>query len=142
MDPDALAALGGRPERSLPPVRLAYLLRIGAASGLAAAVCNTVLWLVARARGWSLTGDSTDVDVLPVVLVSILAGVIAALGTYFAARTTKRPAVWTAVVGVGLLLASLGGLPPTLRVMHLVTGAWVITWLTAAVRGGSHVRDQ
>lgn len=43
--------------------------------------------------------------------------------------------------GVGILLASVQGLPLTLQVMHVITGAWVIGWLGVAVRGGTHLPD-
>lgn len=117
----------------------AYLIRVGLGAAVAAAVCDVGVWLLATARGWSLIVGDQQVMVLSVVLVCLLVGLLAGLGSYVAARVTKKPAVWVAAVGVALLIASVRGLPPTLTAMHVITGGWIIGWLVAAVRGGSHV---
>lgn len=139
-DPDALAALGGSPRKSRPPSSLGYVTRIGVASGVAAAVCDLVVWLVARGLGWSLQADDQQVAALSVIFVCLLVAVLAALGAYVATRVTRRPGIWVALIGLVLLVASIQGLPPALVAMHVIAGAWIIGWLTAAVRGGSHVR--
>lgn len=110
------------------------------ASGVAAAVCDLVVWLVARGLGWSLQADDQQVAALSVIFVCLLVAVLAALGAYVATRVTRRPEIWVALLGLVLLVASIQGLPPALVAMHVIAGAWIIGWLTAAVRGGSHVR--
>lgn len=140
-DGQALRALGGEPERPRRPATAAFLLRVGLAAGLAAAGCNLLVLLLSQWRGWDTTPpDAPPVRPLGVVLVCLVVGLLAASGAYVAARVTKRPALWVAVAGAGLLLASVQNLPPALQVMHAITGAWVIGWLTRAVMRGSHVR--
>lgn len=139
-DPDALASLGGGPRPAKSPAKASFLLRVGAAAGLGAAVCDLGVWLLAQGFDWSLQAGDQQVAALSVVIVCLLVGTLAGLGAYVAVRVTRKPAVWTAVVGLLLLAASITGLPPALIVMHLVAGAWIIGWLTAAVRGGTHVR--
>ncbi len=139
-DPDALSALGGAVRRPQRRVTLPFLMRVGVAAGVAAAVCDLVVLLVADWRGWSTnpTGE-VRVTALSVVLVCLVVAVLAALGAYAAARVTKHPPVWVAASGLVLLGASLVGLPPTLQAMHVIAGMWVIGWLTLAVRRGSHL---
>ena len=140
-DPHALRALGGSPLRPRRPVTAGFLLRVGAAAGLASAACNVGLLLIARWRGWDVRPpDTGQVQPLAVILVSIVVGVLGALAAYVAARVTKRPALWVVVGGAGLLLASIQGLPRTLQVMHLITALWVVGWLARAVLRGSHLR--
>lgn len=139
-DPQALEALGGAARAQRPPATIRFLLRIGVAAGVGAAVCDLVLWLVAGWRGWDIAPDGSRIEAVGIVVVCVLVGVLAALGSYVAARVTRRPAIWVGFVGLLMLLASLQGLPPAVRAMHIVTGAWIIGWLTAAVRGGSHLR--
>ncbi|MCU0279090.1 MAG: DUF6069 family protein [Candidatus Nanopelagicales bacterium] len=138
-DPDALSALAGPPKRPQRRVTLPFLIRLGVAAGLAAAVCNVVVLLIAQWQGWSTSVEATSVSALSVILVCLIVGCSAALGAYAAARVTKHPPVWVALSGAVLLLASLTGLPRSLQAMHLITGAWVITALTRAVRRGSHL---
>jgi hypothetical protein len=139
-DPDALRALGGRPRRVRRPVTAAYLVRVGLAAGLAAAGCNLCVWIVGRNAQWDLTPPtSSPVRPLAIAALCLLVGLLAALASYVCARVTKHPAVWVALVGSVLTAASLTGLPPALAAMHLVTGAWIVGWLTLAARGGSHV---
>lgn len=111
------------------------------AAALAASGCNLLLLLVAMWRGWSITPpDAPPVRPLGIVLVCLVVGVLAGSGAYVATRVTKRPALWVAAAGIGLLLASVQGLPGALQVMHVITGIWVIGWLNRAVVRGSHVR--
>jgi hypothetical protein len=139
-DPQALRALGGRERPAKRPATPRYLLRVGTAAGVGAAATNSVVWLLATWRGWLLEGSVGDaVGLLPVILVCVITGVVAALGAYAAARVTKHPALWVAVVGAVILLASVQGLPPALVAMHVVTGLWVIVWLTRATLRGSHL---
>ncbi len=141
-DADELRRLGGDPPPRSQPVTATYLLRVGLAAAVGAALCNVVVLMVANNRAWSVAVEGLEpVRALSVVLVCSLVGLLAALATYVAARVTKRPAVWVVVAGVGILLASVQGLPPTLQVMHAITGVWVIAWLGMAVRGGTHLRD-
>ena len=139
-DPDALRALGGSPPRPRRPVTAAFLLRVGLAAGLAAAGCNLVLLLVARAQGWDITPPGADpVQPLGVVLVCLVVAALAALAAYAAARVTKHPSLWVGVVGAGLLLASVQDLPLTLQIMHAVAAVWIVGWLARGVVGGSHL---
>lgn len=141
-DPEALQVLGGGPRRPRPPATLAFLLRIGVAAGVGSAVCDLILWLLAGAFQWDIQPSGGDrVQALSVVIVCLLVAVLAALAAYVAARVTRRPAIWVGLFGVVLLLASINGLPAALMAMHLVAGAWIIGWLCAAVRGGSHLRS-
>ena len=141
-DPETLRSLGGPPRPRPRPATPRFLLRVGTAAGIGAAVTNTAVWLLATWRGWSLQApDGSSVGLLPVILVCVLAGVVGALGAYAAARVAKHPAVWVAVVGTGLLTASVQGLPATLAAMHVVTGLWVVGWLSGATIRGSHLRD-
>ena len=119
---------------------LAFLLRVGAAAGVAAALCDVVLLLVARAVGWETTVDGQAITPLPVVLVSLAVGVLAAFSAYVAARVTKRPAVWVGLAGLVLWVASIQGLPPAVIALHTVAAILIVVWLTLAVRGGSHLR--
>ena len=140
-DPAALRALGGSPVRPRRPVTPGFLLRVGAAAGVAAAVCNVVVLLVAQWRQWHVTSpDSSPVSPLAVVVVCVLVGVLGALAAYVAARVTKRPALWVVIGGAGLWLASIAGLPRTLQVMHLIAALWIVGWLARAVLRGSHLR--
>jgi Family of unknown function (DUF6069) len=118
---------------------LPFLMRVGVAAGLAAAVCNLVVLLLAQWQGWPTSVDSTPVSALSVVLVCLIVGCSAALGAYAAARVTKHPPVWVALSGAVLLVASMNDLPRVLQAMHLITGAWVVPSLTRAVRRGSHL---
>jgi hypothetical protein len=141
-DADELRRLGGDPPSRAQPVTAAYLVRIGLAAAVGAALCNLVVLTVASSRSWLIAvEDRQPVRALSVVLVCTVVGVLAALAAYVAARVTKRPAVWVVIAGVGILLASVQGLPLTLQVMHVITGAWVIGWLGVAVRGGTHLPD-
>ena len=140
-DPAALRALGGSPVRPRRPVTPGFLLRVGAAAGVAAAVCNVVVLLVAQWRQWDVTpAGSSPVEPLAVVVVCVLVGVLGALAAYVAARVTKRPALWVVIGGAGLWLASIAGLPRTLPVMHLIAALWIVGWLARAVLRGSHLR--
>jgi hypothetical protein len=139
-DPDALRDLGGRERPGRRPATPRFLLRVGTAAGIGAAATNAVVWLLATWGGWLLEApDGTGVGLLPVILVCVITGVVAALGAYAAARVTKHPALWVAVVGGVLLLASVQGLAPTLVAMHVVTGVWVVGWLTRATLRGSYL---
>jgi hypothetical protein len=139
-DPEALRALGGSAQPPRRPVTAAFLLRVGLAAGLAAAGCNLVLLLVARAPGWDVTPPGAGpVGPLAVVLVCLVVAALASLATYAAARVTKRPSLWVIVVGAGLLLASIQDLPPTLQIMHAVAAVWIVGWLARAVHRGTHV---
>jgi Na+/phosphate symporter len=121
-------------------VTAAFLLRVGLAAGLAAAGCDVVLLLVAWAQGWDVTPPgAAPVQPLGVVLVCLVVAALASLATYAAARVTKHPSLWVGVVGVGLLLASVQDLPPTLQIMHAVAAAWIIGWLARAVHRGTHL---
>jgi hypothetical protein len=142
-DPDALRALGGSPRRAARPATLGFLVRVGLGAGLSAAVCNVTIWLVARAAGWDLTApQNPPVRPLAIVVVCLLVGLLAALGSYVAARVTRRPVIWVSLLGVVLTLASTSGLPTTLQAMHLVTGALIVGWLARAVVRGSHMSDR
>lgn len=139
-DPEALRALGGRGRPGRRPATPRFLLRVGTAAGIGAAATNAVVWLLATWRGWLLEApDGTAVGLLPVILVCVITGLVAALGAYVAARVTKHPALWVAVLGAMLLLASVQELPPALVAMHVVTGVWVVGWLTRATLRGSHL---
>ena len=139
-DPEALRVLGGRTQRPRRPVTAAYLVRVAVAAGLAAAVCDVVLLLVADWRGWDVTPPGADpVRPLGVVLVCLVVAVLASLATYAAARVTKHPSLWVGVVGAGLLLASVRDLPQTLQIMHAIAAVWIIGWLARAVHRGTHV---
>lgn len=138
-DPDALRALAGPAKRPQRKVTFAFLMRVGIAAGLAAAACNVVVLLIAQWQGWQTSFGSTTVSALSVVLVCLIVGALGAVGAYTAARVTKHPPLWVALSGAVLLVASLNGLPVTLLAMHLITGGWVIAWLTRAVRRGSHL---
>jgi hypothetical protein len=140
-DPEALRSLGGRPTRPHRPVTPGFLLRVGAAAGLAAAVCNVGLLLIAGWQGWDVQPPgAADVRPLAVVAVCVLVGVLGALASYVAARVTKRPALWVVIGGAGLWLASVQNLPRTLQAMHLVAALWIVGWLARAVLRGSHLR--
>lgn len=139
-DPEAIQRLSGPRRRPRPPASLPYLLRVGAASGLAAALCAVVILLAARAAGWDTSVQGTALQPLPVVAVCLIVGVLGALGTYVAARVTRRPDVWVALAGAGIYLASVQGVPTAVLAMHSVTAVLVVGWLAAAVRGGSHLR--
>ena len=139
-DPAALRRLGGTQRRPAKPVTAGFLLRIGLASGVAAALFSIVLLLTARAAGWDASVDGTPVQPLGVVGVCLVVAVLAALGAYVAARVTAHPAAWVTVAGAGLYLASLPGLPPAVAAMHTVTAAFIVGLLAWAVRGGSHLR--
>lgn len=140
-DPAALRSLAGRPQHRQRPATAAFLLRVGASAGIAAAACDLLVLLVGQWRGWELTAPGAQpVRPLGIVLVCLVVGVLAGLGAYIAARVTKHPSVWVVVVGVGLLIASVQNLPPALIVMHAITAAWVIGWLATAVLGGTHLR--
>lgn len=139
-DPQALQALGGRPPTPRRPVSAVFLLRVGAAAGVAAAVVNLLILVLAHWLGWDLlTPTGQPVRALGIALVCVLVAVLAAVGAYVAARVTKRPALWVALAGAGLWLASIQGLPPVLITMHTVAAVSVVGWLTRAVRGGSHL---
>jgi hypothetical protein len=139
-DPEAIRRLGGPRRIARPAASLAYLVRVGAGAGLAAALCNVALLLVSRAAGWDTSVDATALQPLPVVVVSLSTGVLAGLGAYAAARVTKRPDVWTCGAGALLYAASLPGLPAAVLAMHTITALWVVGWLAVAVRGGTHLR--
>lgn len=139
-DPAALRRLGGPARRPTKPVTVGFLLRIGLASGVAAALCAIVLLLTARAAGWDTTVDGTAVQPVGIVGVCLVVGLFGAFGAYVAARVTMRPSLWVAVAGSVLCAASLPGLPPAVLALHLTTGAIVVGLLAWAVRGGSHLR--
>ncbi len=139
-DPAALGQLAG-PVRHRPrPVRVSFLLRVGAASAIAAALCDVVLLLVARAAGWDTAVDGRPVQPLAVVGVCLIVGVLAALACYVAARVTKRPALWVALAGGVLWLASIQQVPPVVLAMHTIAAVWIVGLLTRAVRAGTHLR--
>lgn len=139
-DPEALAKLSGPDRPAAQPVPARFLIRVGLAAGLAAALCNVVLFLVGRGADWDLTVDDMEVRPLPVVIVCLVVGMLAAVASYVAARVTKRPAVWVAVAGTGLWLASIQAVPPAVAAMHTVAALWIVGFLTKAVRGGTHLR--
>lgn len=142
-DPDALRTLGGQGRRDRRPATLPFLLRLGTAAGLAAAGCNLALLLIAGWQDWDTTPPGgSPVQFLAVVAVSLLVGVLGALGAYATARVTKRPAWWVVIAGGVLLVASIQGLPSTLQVMHAVTAVWIVGWLARGVAGGSHVTSR
>lgn len=139
-DPEALRALGGRPRRPRRPATLPFLLRVGVAAGLAAAVCDLLALLLARWQGWDVeVPEAPPVGPLAVIVVCVLVGVLAALGAYACARVTKRPEIWVGLAGAGLWLASVQGLPRALQVMHLIAAVWIVGWLARAVTRGSHL---
>lgn len=139
-DPAALQRLAGPRQRPASPVQAAFLLRVGGGAGVAAALTDVVLLLVARAVGWDTAVDGRPLQPLAVVLVCVGVAVVAALAAYVAARVTKRPHVWVLLGGVVLWLASIRGVPPAVMAMHTVAAAWIVGFLARAVRGGSHLR--
>lgn len=139
-DPAALKKLSGPRNRPRRPVAVAFLLRVGIAAGVAAALCDVALLLVAEAAGWDTVAAGQAVRPLPVVAVCVLVGLLAALASYVAARVTKRPALWVGLAGAVLWLASIQGLPPAVAAMHTIAALWIVGILTRAVRGGSHLR--
>lgn len=138
-DPAALRRLAGSGQRPPKPATAGFLVRVGVAAGLAAALCDVVLLLVARAAGWLTEVDGAAIEPLAVVVVCVLTGFLAGLGAYVAARVTRRPSLWVAVVGAVLWLASIQGLQPAVLALHSVAAAWIVGWLTYAVRRGSHL---
>jgi len=139
-DPAALRRLGGPKRRPERPATLGFLLRIGVAAGVAAALCGVVLLLTARAAGWDTTVDGTALQPFGVVGVCLVVGVLAALGTYVAARVTVRPEVWVTIAGALIFAASLPGLPPAVIALHSLAAVWIVGSLAWGVRGGSHLR--
>ena len=139
-DPQRLRALGGRTSPSRRPVKAAFLLRVGAGAGVAAALCDVVLLLIAGAAGWDVTVDGQAVRPLSVILVCVIVGLMAALAAYVAARVTKHPGIWTALAGSLLWLASIQDLPAAVVGLHTIAALWIVGWLTRAVWGGSHLR--
>lgn len=139
-DPVALGRLGGPNRRPGTPATLRFLLRIGLAAAVAAALVDLVLLTGARAAGWDTTVDGTTVQPVGVVGVCLVVGVIGAFGAYVAARVTVRPALWVLLAGAGICAASLPGLPPAILALHVVTALLVVGLLARAVRGGSHLR--
>ena len=139
-DPAALQRLSGPRRRAPSPVQASFLLRVGAAAGVAAALTDVVLLLVARAAGWDTSVDGQFIQPLAVVLVCIGVAVLAALASYVAARVTKRPQIWVLLFGLGLWLASIQAVPPAVIAMHTVAAAWIVGFLTRAVREGTHLR--
>lgn len=138
-DPQALRHLGGEPPAARRPVTMTFLLRVGAAAGVAAALCDVVVLLSARGLGWDTEVAGQAIQPLPLVLVCVIVGLLGALGAYAAARVTKRPWIWVALAGVLLWLASIQGLPPAVVAMHTIAAVWIVGWLAYAVRGGSHL---
>ncbi len=64
-------------------------MKLGLATGLAAAACNLAVLLVARWRGWDLQPPGmAAVRPLSVVAVCVLVGFLAAVAAYVAARVT------------------------------------------------------
>lgn len=139
-DPQALRALGGRPPTARRPVEAAFLLRVGAAAGVAAALCDVIILTVARSADWDTIVAGQAIEPLPVVLVCLVIGLLGALGAYVAARVTKRPSLWVAVAGALLWLASVQDLPPAVMALHTIAAIWIVGWLAYAVRGGTHLR--
>lgn len=140
-DPAALRRLSGRHQSTPRPAAARFLLRVGAAAGVAAALCDVLLLLVARAAGWDTTVDGTAVEPLAVVVVCVLTGVLAGLASYLAARVTRRPSLWVGLAGAALWLASIQQVPPAVLAMHTVAALWIVGWLTRAVWRGSHVEQ-
>ncbi len=138
-DPQALRSLGGRRKLARRPVTVAFVLRVGIAAGVAAALCDVVLLLVARWAGWETRVDNQPIEPLPVVVVCVLVGALGALGAYVAARVTKRPSLWVVVAGTLLWLASVQQVPAAVVLLHTVAALWIVGWLAFAVRGGSHL---
>lgn len=139
-DPQTLRALGGSALPARRPVKAAFLLRVGAGAGVAAALCDVVLLLTADAAGWDTTVNGQAVRPLAVVLVCVLVGLMAAVAAYVAARVTKHPGMWTALAGCLLWLASIQDLPVAVVGLHTIAAIWIVGWLTRAVWGGSHLR--
>jgi hypothetical protein len=138
-DPAELDRLSGPRRRRNRPVAAAFLFRVGLAAGVAAALCNVLLLLVAQGLSWDVTVDGQSVQPMAVVVVCVLVAALAALGAYAAARMTKRPALWVVLAGIALWLASLQGLPPAVISLHTVAALWIVGWLARAVRGGTHL---
>ena len=128
-DADELRRLGGDPPPRAQPVTAAYLVRIGLAAAVGAALCNLVVLTVASSRSWLIAvEDRQPVRALSVVLVCTVVGVLAAFAAYVAARVTKRPAVWVVIAGWESCWRRSRAFR-SLQVMHVITGAWVIGWL-------------
>ena len=86
-DPAALRSLAGRPQHRQRPATAAFLLRVGASAGIAAAACDLLVLLVGQWRGWELTAPGAQpVRPLGIVLVCLVVGVLAGLGAYIAAH--------------------------------------------------------
>lgn len=141
MDPDAIRRVHGSEPPRRAPVAFRRCLRVGTAAATAAGACNLLVFVLAELTGWSLVPPGyPPVTPLAILLACLVAGLLAAVGGYVAARVTIRPGVWVVTAGLVLTAGSLAdGLPPALATMHLVASAWLVPSTWWAVRRGSWV---
>ncbi len=124
-------------------MKIQNLLKSGITAGLVAAAINSILYFISKGLGIIndavLLPNGTPLLLVPVVISSILPGIVAALVLWGIAKKADNPArIFTFVGGLFLLLSLIGpvampnltiGFKIVLSLMHLIAGSFIIYFL-------------
>lgn len=125
-------------------MKIQKLLKSGLIAGLVAAAINVILYFIAKSLGIIndaiLLPTGTPLLLLPVIISSILPGIVAALVLWGIAKKSENPFKIFKFAGVLFLLLSLIGpvaMPNlaiefkiVLSLMHIIAGGFIIYFLS------------
>lgn len=125
-------------------MELKSLLKNGAIAGVLAGIANVVVYFISKAVGaisnTMLLPDGNPLGVAPVIISSLLSGVVASLVLFALSKFSQKPIAHFKIVSVVFLLISLAGpiatpnLPTSmivsLEIMHFVAAAVIVYHLS------------
>ena len=125
-------------------MKIQYLLKTGLIAGVVVAFLNILIYLISKSTGiisdTILVSGGVPLTLFPVVISSIIPGIVAALLLWIISKYSGNPIRVFSVIGWVFLAISIGGpfsapgLPTGMRIslalMHLVAGVTIIYMLT------------
>jgi hypothetical protein len=124
-------------------MKIQKLLKSGIIVGLIASAANVILYLISKSLGIIsdsiLLPNGAPLLLFPVVISSVLPGVVAGFVLWVISKISKNPVKIFTLAGVGFLLISMIGPVATpnltigfkivLSLMHLIAGGFIIYFL-------------
>ncbi len=124
-------------------MKIQNLLKSGIIAGLIVATINIILYYIAKSLGIVndeiILPNGSPLQLLPVVISSILPGIVAALVLWGISKISKNPVKIFTLVGLGFLLVTMIGPVATpnltvgfkivLSLMHFIAGGFIIYFL-------------
>ena len=125
-------------------MKIQYLLKTGLIAGVVVAVINVIIYVISKKAGIIsddiLLSGGVPLSMVPVVISSVLPGVVASLLLWGISKYSGNPIRVFSVIGWAFLIVSMvgpfsaAGLPMGMRIslalMHLAAGVTIIYLLT------------